>query len=244
MRILHTADWHLGKMLEDRDRREEQEGFVEELCGICRTEKIDLVLLAGDVFQTPNPGAAAQDLFFDAMDQLSEHGRRAVVVIAGNHDSPERLAAPSPLADKLGITLVGYPYDLLLPTPTALPGRVSRVSAGASWLEVSVPGVDHSAVIAALPYPSEGRLKKLLSATTEEADLHRGYNECLGEILGQLRGHYRRNAVNLLMSHLYVRNCVESDHETRAGHSDGRRLCGRPVGAGYRRAVCGAGPPA
>ena len=214
LRILHTADWHLGKTLEDRDRREEQEGFVEEICGICQEEKIDLVLLAGDVFQTPNPGAAAQDLFFDAMDRLSERGRRAVVVIAGNHDSPERLAAPSPLADKLGITLVGYPYDPLLPTPAVPAGRVSRLAAGASWLEISVPGSDHSAVIAALPYPSEGRLKKLLSATTEETDLQRGYNESLGEILGQLRKHYRRDSVNLLMSHLYVRNCIESDHDT------------------------------
>ena len=155
-----------------------------------------------------------KSFFFDAMDRMSEHGRRAVVAIAGNHDSPERMAAPSPLADKLGITLIGYPHDILRPTSIAASDRVRRVNCGASWLEIAVPGVDHTAVIAALPYPSEGRLKRLLSATTEELDLHRGYNECLGEIFRELGGHFRQDTVNLLMSHLYVRNCIESDHDT------------------------------
>ena len=214
MRILHTADWHLGKTLEDRDRREEQERFVDEICEISRQEKIDLVLLAGDVFQSPNPGAAAQDLFFDAMDRLADHGRRGVVVIAGNHDSPERLSAPSPLADKLGITLIGYPFDPLQPTGTINADQVRRVACGASWLEIAVPGQDHSAVVLALPYPSEGRLKRLLTDTMEEADLHRGYNECLKDIFCHLSGHYRQDTVNLLMSHLYVSNCIESDNES------------------------------
>ncbi len=214
LRILHTADWHLGKTLEDRDRREEQESFVDEICEITRQEKIDLVLLAGDVFQSPNPGAAAQDLFFDAMDRLADHGRRGVVVIAGNHDSPERLSAPSPLADKLGITLIGYPFAPLLPTGTRSAERVRRIACGASWLEIAVPGQDHSAVVLALPYPSEGRLKRLLSDTMEESDLHRGYNDCLSDIFSHLGRHYREDSVNLLMSHLYVRNCVESDRET------------------------------
>lgn len=214
LRILHTADWHLGKTLEERDRREEQEAFVDEICALCREEKIDLVLLAGDVFQTPNPGAAAQDLFFDAMDRLAEHGRRAVVAIAGNHDSPERLAAPAPLADKLGISLLGYPHEVLTPTARLETGMVRRVNCGASWLELAVPGVEHSAVIAALPYPSEGRLKRLLSAACEETELQRGYNECLKEIFGRLQNHYRPDAINLLVSHLYVRNCIESDHDT------------------------------
>lgn len=256
LRILHTADWHLGKTLEDRDRREEQERFIEEICGICREEKVNLVLLAGDVFQTSNPGAAAQDLFFAAMDQLAERGRRAVVVIAGNHDQPERLTAPSSWADKLGITLIGYPHDRLKPADALAADRVRRIDCGASWLELAVPGVDHSAVVVALPYPSEGRLKKLLAVSGTEADLQRSYDACLGEIFCRLQGHYRPDSVNLLMSHLYVRNGIESDHDTELDIQMGGAYAVEPatldIGAQYvalghlhrPQKVSGCGAPA
>lgn len=78
MRILHTADWHFGKTIEGRDRLAEQQAFVEELCGICADERIDLVLVAGDVFQSPNPSAAAEELFYYAVDRLAEHGKRGL----------------------------------------------------------------------------------------------------------------------------------------------------------------------
>lgn len=111
MRILHTADWHLGRTLEGRSRQEEHEKFVDELCTLVRDEAIDLVLIAGDVFDSGNPSAAAEELYFDALARLGENGRRAVVVIAGNHDSPDRLTAVQALAQRHGATLFGYPYD-------------------------------------------------------------------------------------------------------------------------------------
>lgn len=213
MRILHTADWHLGKMLEGRDRQEEQEQFVDEICAIAVSEKIDMVLVAGDVFQSSNPSAAAEDLFYDALDRLAEHGRRSVVVIAGNHDNPERLTAASPLAERLGICLVGLPADKLVPSVSQRPDRVYRKAAGPSWLEVSVPGQDHSAVVLALPYPSEGRLKKLLDVSMAEESIRKGYNECLADIFGELKGHFRPDTANIVMSHLYVAGGVESGPE-------------------------------
>ncbi|MGC7879795.1 metallophosphoesterase family protein, partial [Desulforudis sp. 1190] len=91
MRFLHTSDWHLGRTLEGRSRQDEQEEFSQELCRLADDEKIDAVLVAGDVFDTFNPSSAAEQLFYDTLDQLAAGGRRAVVVIAGNHDSPERL---------------------------------------------------------------------------------------------------------------------------------------------------------
>ncbi|QDR83121.1 exonuclease SbcCD subunit D [Sporomusa termitida] len=212
MRILHTADWHFGKTIEGRDRHREQVAFVEELAGICADERIDLVLVAGDVFQSPNPSAAAEELFYYAVDKLADHGRRGVVIVAGNHDNPDRLCAASPLAGRLGITLAGLPKEELGPTSPG-PGKVYRVNGGQAWLELAVPGIDHTAVIAALPYPSEGRLKELLAASLEESDLRQGYNNRLAGLFSAINARYRPASVNLAISHLYVRGGIESESE-------------------------------
>ncbi|WP_371375913.1 exonuclease SbcCD subunit D [Sporomusa aerivorans] len=212
MRILHTADWHFGKTIEGRDRLPEQQAFVEELCSLCVDERIDLVLVAGDVFQSPNPSAAAEELFYYAVDKLADHGKRGLVIVAGNHDNPERLCAASPLAARLGITLAGFPKEELGPTNPGL-GRVRRLAGGQAWLELAVPGVQHTAVIAALAYPSEGRLKELLAASLEDKELRQGYNDRLAGLFASLNGKYRADTVNLAVSHLYVRGGIESDSE-------------------------------
>ncbi|MBS3987909.1 MAG: exonuclease subunit SbcD, partial [Erysipelothrix sp.] len=89
MRVLHTSDWHLGKTIEGRDRHKEQEDFIEELGQIAKDAKIDLVLVAGDIFDTYNPPALAEQLFCNAIDLLAEGGKRGVIVVAGNHDNPD-----------------------------------------------------------------------------------------------------------------------------------------------------------
>src|SRR5690606_27494149 len=109
MRILHTADWHFGKTLEGRSRHAEQEQFVDELCEIAQSENIDVILIAGDVYDTVNPPAASEQLFYDSLARLADYGKRKVIVISGNHDNPERLAAATPIAIKHGITLIGTP---------------------------------------------------------------------------------------------------------------------------------------
>ncbi|HYH01787.1 MAG TPA: exonuclease subunit SbcD, partial [Bacillota bacterium] len=88
MNILHTSDWHLGKYLENRERLPEQVEVMDELCRIAEVRKVDLVIIAGDIFDTFVPPAAAEELFFNTIERLSAKGRRAVVIIAGNHDSP------------------------------------------------------------------------------------------------------------------------------------------------------------
>ncbi|TGV02193.1 exonuclease subunit SbcD, partial [Mesorhizobium sp. M00.F.Ca.ET.186.01.1.1] len=82
MRILHTADWHFGRQLEGRDRRVEQTAFVDELCRIAEEREVDLVLVAGDVYDSVNPPAWEEELFYEALERLSAEGRRGVIVIA------------------------------------------------------------------------------------------------------------------------------------------------------------------
>lgn len=193
MRILHTADWHLGRTLEGRSRQVEQEAFMDEFCEIVEKEKIDVVLMAGDAFDSVNPPAASEQLFYDAMARLSDRGRRPVVAISGNHDNPDRLAASSPLATGQGITLVGKPTT--------------------ETLSIDVPQVQETLKLAALPYPSEARLNELLSENSEEEMLQKAYDERVAGIFSDLAAGFRKDTVNIAMSHLFVGGGKESDSE-------------------------------
>ncbi|MCT4621221.1 MAG: exonuclease subunit SbcD, partial [Marinisporobacter sp.] len=98
MRILHTSDWHLGKNLENSSRIEEQEKFIDDFVDLVEENNIDLVIIAGDIYDHSNPPAKAEKLFYKALKKISKDGERIILIIAGNHDSPERLVAASPLA--------------------------------------------------------------------------------------------------------------------------------------------------
>lgn len=193
MRILHTADWHFGRTLEGRSRLSEQEAFVDELVSIVRDEQVDLVLLAGDVYDSVNPPAAAEGLYYDALARLSEGGRRTVAVIAGNHDHPDRVAAATPLAARHGVRLVGLPQ--------------------AEAIQVDVARTGETAVIAALPYPSEARLNELLQASMDEEALRSAYSDRVGSLMRRMGAAFRADTVNLAMSHIYVLGGSESESE-------------------------------
>lgn len=222
MRILHTSDWHLGRTLEGHSRLPEQMAFLDELCYIVEQEKIDLVLVAGDVYDTYNPPAGAEQLFFRAMERLSANGRRAVVVIAGNHDSPDRLKAAQPLASKQGIFLLGFPGEdlaqgmngnLTLEERACQTQQVYKVRGGHGWLEIAVPGCREHAVLVTLPYPSEQRLNQVLSDSLEEQAMQKAYSERVALALAQGAAFFREDTVNLVVSHLYVLGGHTSESE-------------------------------
>ena len=210
MRILHTADWHLGHARERMDRLDEQQAVVAEICELARAEQVDLVLLAGDIYDVFNPSAAAERIFFHALDELADHGRRGVVVIAGNHDSAERLRAIHPLAERLGISLLGLPGDVLPVATSQDPGQARRVASGPAWLELALPGCPHHAVIAALSFPSEARLREVLSLSLDEQDLQIAYNRRVKQLLEEAARNFRDDTVNLVTTHLFVAGGEES----------------------------------
>lgn len=193
MRIMHTADWHLGRTLEGRSRLDEQAAMIDEIIDIARRERVDLVLLAGDVYDSVNPPAAAEQLFYEGVSRLAEGGQRPVAVIAGNHDNPDRLAAAGPLAHEQGITLLG------LPTANVQHLRAARTG--------------ETAVLFALPYPSESRLRELLTDSADEGRLRAAYSERVAQLCQQQAAQFKPDTVNLLMSHIYVLGGSESDSE-------------------------------
>lgn len=106
MRILHTSDWHLGQSFKDFDRTEEHEAFLDKLYWIAAEKRPDAIVVSGDIFDTPTPPVAAQELYNSKMISLSKLGI-PIVVTAGNHDSASRLEVNGPLWRKFNLTVVG-----------------------------------------------------------------------------------------------------------------------------------------
>jgi len=108
MKILHSSDWHLGIELEGYRREDEHEHFLNWLCERLHSQAIDVLLMAGDIFHQSNPSAAAQAMFYTFVERL-EHipTLKKAVFIGGNHDSPARLEAPTPLYKNRKFHLVG-----------------------------------------------------------------------------------------------------------------------------------------
>jgi exonuclease SbcD len=108
MRVLHTSDWHLGQELHRYDRQYEHQQFLKWLIGVIIENDVDVLLVAGDVFDTSNPPASAQRLFFNFVMELSDAVKGLkVIVTAGNHDSPSRIEAPSEMLNAFSVNVVG-----------------------------------------------------------------------------------------------------------------------------------------
>ena len=106
MKILHTSDWHIGKRLAGRERLNEQRAVLDEIAAICEREGVELVLVAGDVFDTFLPSAEAEGEFFRAVKKIAGENR-CLLAISGNHDDYMRLTAAAALAEEQGIYLYG-----------------------------------------------------------------------------------------------------------------------------------------
>lgn len=107
MKILHTSDWHLGRSLYGRKRYEEFSEFLDWLSNTIEEERIDVLLVAGDIFDTSIPSNRAQELYYRFLCRVSASYCRNIVVIAGNHDSPSFLNAPKELLKVLNVYVVG-----------------------------------------------------------------------------------------------------------------------------------------
>lgn len=213
LRILHTADWHLGRRLEGRSRHREQVAVLDELCGIADDEGVDVVLVAGDVFDSYVPPAEAEALFYRTMARLADGGRRAVVVIAGNHDSPDRLIASGPYARELGITTIGYPKDL----PELYDAgreRVACIASSPSRVTLRLPRVKQPLTVLALPYPSESRLREVLTERLDDdVAAARDYNARIAAFMAEAARSFEPEGISVIASHLFVQGGVECESE-------------------------------
>lgn len=108
MKILHTADWHLGQLFHEYDRTFEHQAFLNWLLETIKAEEIEVLLVSGDVFDISNPSAASIRMFYTFLrEAITENKNLQIVITAGNHDSASRLEAPKPLLASSNIHIVG-----------------------------------------------------------------------------------------------------------------------------------------
>lgn len=208
MRFIHTSDWHLGKSLEGHSRLAEQEKFCKDFIDLVNENDIDMVIIAGDIYDTSNPPAQAEKLFYKTVSELSQNGKRCVLIIAGNHDNPERLSAASPLAHEQGIIILGMPNSYTQPYKY---NGFEIVFSEEGVLELKIK--DESVVISTLPYPSEKRLNEVLVKSTDDKDKQQTYTEKIGEIFKLTTKRFKEDTINIAVSHLFVLGGETTDSE-------------------------------
>ncbi|MDR0549043.1 MAG: exonuclease SbcCD subunit D C-terminal domain-containing protein [Deltaproteobacteria bacterium] len=111
LRLLHTSDWHLGRSLNRVRRHEEQVKFIDWLIKLIKAENIDVVVVAGDIFDSAAPPVISQELYYRFLTQMIAANLKGVVVVAGNHDSGAFLTAPAPLLRYLRVNVIGEAED-------------------------------------------------------------------------------------------------------------------------------------
>jgi exonuclease SbcD len=188
MRILHTSDWHVGKVLKGRDREKEHTAVLAQIIEIATAEQPDLIILAGDLYDTAAPSPAATKLVTRALSALRRTGAR-VVAIGGNHDNGAALDALRPWADAAGIELRGSvsdkPADLIIAGSTA---------AGEAWQLVALPFLSQRYAI---------RAAEMYELTAAEAS--QTYADHIARLIAKLsEGFTEPGTVNLLTAHLTV----------------------------------------
>ena len=209
MRILHTGDWHLGKNLEGASRMDEQELFLNDFVDIVEKNKVDLVIIAGDVYDNSNPPARAEKMFYDTLKKISKNGERLILVIAGNHDNPERLVAAGPLAMEHGIIMSGTPKTVI---QCGEYGQHKVINSGEGFIEVEIN--NEKAVILTVSYPSEKRLNEVLYGEMDsDEDRVKTYGERIKSLFDSLEKNYRSDTINLVVSHLFAMGSEEGGSE-------------------------------
>ncbi len=208
MRILHTSDWHLGKTLESKTRYKEQQHFIDEMLDIIKREKPDAVIISGDVFDTSNPPAAAEAMFFNSIVRFSEDGIRPVIVTAGNHDSPDRLMAGAGILRPYGVFIIGRPGDEI---PEMNFRTYSIVTDKNGAVIINKNG--EKAVIAALPYISDKRIDEIIGQSDNEEENAESYSEKIKELLGKMSEGFLDETINIVSAHVYTVGGEEAGSE-------------------------------
>lgn len=206
VRVFHTADWHLGKTLFRKSRLPEQRRFLENLVGEVRRLDVDLVVIAGDIFETYTPSAAAEELYFETVSALSEDGTRAVVVVAGNHDSPERLRAPRSLMIPRGIIVAAYPG--VAPASLKRFAGFSVLDTGPGWVHLGFPQKGADLLLHLVPFVSFPRLRGATEVPLEPDTTFVEAFRALREVVPDCRN-------RVLVGHLYVRRGLFASAEER-----------------------------
>lgn len=191
MKFIHTSDWHLGRTMRGKSRDAEHEAALQQLLTYAREEKVDCLLLSGDVFDTSSPSPDSERLVYRFFQELYGIGVPAVV-IAGNHDHPRRFDAIAPLLRTINIRGIGEPCAAGQGGDFVVPSRDGR----------------ETAIVAALPWIAERQAVSFAALQQEPGAALLSYAEQVAQAMQNLSGAFKQDHVNVLMSHALVNNAV------------------------------------
>lgn len=198
MKILHTSDWHLGRNFHGASLLDDQQRMVTEIIELAVGRGVDLVVIAGDIYDRAIPPAGAVDLFDEALAELHRSGL-AVVAVAGNHDSAVRVSVNDRVLTAAGVTVRG---DVARATEPMVfePG-----DGGGPVAVYPVPYLEPTVVAATIDVPTEGRRPSHDEATRALCDLVRDDLALRAESHPGIR--------SVLVAHTFVTNSSPSDSE-------------------------------
>ncbi|MDE0398138.1 MAG: exonuclease subunit SbcD [Candidatus Poribacteria bacterium] len=192
MRILHTADWHIGQRLHERQRTDEHKGFLDWLLCTIRKHQVELLLVSGDIFDTALPSSESTNLYYQFLYRLYNETNAYAVITAGNHDSPRHLEAPREFLKMGRIYVVGSADE-------------------PSNCVVTLPSDNPRVAIAAVPFLSESDLRHLSYET--EVDRNERYREWFKIFYADCVAAMPAKLPKILMGHLFVQGGKIGDSE-------------------------------
>lgn len=214
MRILHTADWHIGQRLHERQRTDEHEKFLCWLLNTIQEHKVELLLVSGDIFDTALPSSESTNLYYRFLYRLFDETDAYTVITAGNHDSARHLEAPREFLEMGRIYVVGLADD---------PAKCV----------FTFPRDNPRVAVAAVPYLSEGDLRHLSYET--EAERGERYRERFKAFYADCVAAMPAGLPKILMGHLFVQGgeIGTSERNIQIGGATATHASDFPEGVSY-----------
>ncbi|MEL7147775.1 MAG: exonuclease SbcCD subunit D C-terminal domain-containing protein [Bacteroidota bacterium] len=198
MKILHTADWHLGHRLHEHHQQEEQQQFLDWLLALIDKEKIDVLLISGDVYDTGVPSTQSQKMYYDFLIALQQTHCSEAVITGGNHDAPGTINAPKELLSALSVHVVGKATE--------------EVKDEVFQLKVR----EESLVVAAVPYLRDQDIRRAIKGESFDEITER-YKKALvnhyDEVAAYCQAIPNENGPTIAMGHLFAVGGSISDSE-------------------------------
>ncbi len=186
MKLLHTSDWHVGRGIRGRSRADEHRAVLAEIVEVAHDHAVDMVIVAGDLFDTASPTPTAEKIVFQAVRDLAATGAE-VVILAGNHDNPNRWQAIRRLVEGGNVHIVG----------TVTPPDRGGV--------LHFPAI--ATKVAVLPFVSRQHIVRAAHLMQRRADDHElAYQDRVAQIVTALTADFDASTVNILTTHLTVAN--------------------------------------
>jgi len=198
MRIVHTSDWHAGRIWKSLNRLNEIAAALDHLAQFIEREKVDLLLHSGDVFDHSLPMADAEKVVFDFLKRVGRSGTKTIL-IAGNHDFPPRMEAWATLTELVDVHTVARPVAPERGGVLSVPTRSGE-----------------RAIAAALPFTSVGMLLSAMDIAATDGSGYASYADAIRNMIHILSAQFRSESVNLLIAHTHIEEAILAGSERKA----------------------------